>query len=330
MHDARFIIGIDLGTTNSVVSYIDTGNEDKYEEMPENIVFKIPQVTDAGVIEELDHLPSFMYLANKSETSGSNLALPWSKDQSYTVGAYAKLRGSQVPSRLVSSAKSWLCHSSVDRTSAILPWNVQETIDKVSPLDVSSYFLNHIKQAWNYNIAKGDKGLFLENQSVFLTVPASFDAVARELTVKAAKMAGFENFTLLEEPQAAFYSWLNRLGDDWRKNVKLGDIILVCDIGGGTTDFSLIEVCDEGGDLALKRIAVGEHILLGGDNMDLTLAYTLKSQFQQKGINLDSYQMLGLIQSCREAKEKMFSDPSISAHPITILGRGRGVIAGTL
>ncbi len=332
MENSRYIVGIDLGTTNSVISYIHTEEETtgEHEAYSENRIFKVPQVTDPGIVEELDLLPSFFYIPAESELPDKSLSLPWSDDRSFTVGSFAKKRGAEVPLRLVSSAKSWLCHPGVDRTSSILPWTAPESITKYSPIDVSSYYIEHIRLAWNDFMAEGKPENFLENQEVFLTVPASFDAVARDLTVKAAEKAGLGNITLLEEPQAAFYAWVHKQKDEWRKKVKVGDVILVCDIGGGTTDYSLIEVVEEDGDLALKRIAVGEHVLLGGDNMDLTIAYAVRKRFSEKGIKIDSHQMLELIHNCREAKEKMLNDPECQTLPVVVLGRGRSVIGGTI
>jgi molecular chaperone DnaK (HSP70) len=328
MKNSRYIVGIDLGTTNSVVSYIDT--EEDTTGIPETHLLKVPQITDAGVVENFNHLPSFLYVSGDAELPEKSLALPWKEDLPYAVGTFARKRGAEVPLRLVSSAKSWLCYPNIDKTSPLLPWNAPEEVTKMSPLDVSSRYLEHLRLAWNHTMAGENAEHFLENQDVFVTVPASFDAVARELTVRAAEKAGLSNLTLLEEPQAAFYSWLNKKEEDWREQIKVGDIILVCDIGGGTTDFSIIEVEEEAGELALKRVAVGEHILLGGDNMDLTLAYSVRTHFTERKINLDTRQMLGLVHSCREAKEKMLHDPDAAAQPIVILGRGRSVVGGTL
>ncbi len=328
MENSRYIVGIDLGTTNSLISYIDT--EKDTSEEPQSHIFRIPQVTDIGAVEESDFLPSFLYIPLESELSEGNLTLPWSAETPFVVGDFAKKRGAEVPARLVSSAKSWLCHTGVDRTSSILPWSAPESITKYSPLDVSSSYIEHIRLAWNHIMAKGNPENFLENQIVFLTVPASFDAVARNLTVEAAEKAGLSKVTLLEEPQAAFYSWIHKQKDEWREKVNVGDVIVVCDIGGGTTDFSLIEVTEEDGDLSLNRIAVGEHILLGGDNMDLTLAYAVRKRFSDKGIKLDSQQMFELIYNCRNAKERMLNDPECKAVPVTVLGRGRSVVGGTL
>ena len=324
----RYIIGIDLGTTNCVVSYIDM--DEDIRGVPDSHLFKIPQTTDAGVVEELNSLPSFLYISGESELPEKSLSLPWAEDMNFTVGKFAWKRGTEAPLRLISSAKSWLCYPEIDKTSPLLPWNAPENVSKMSPLDATSYYLEHVRMAWNHSMANGNPEYFLENQDVFVTVPASFDAVARDLTVRAADKAGLKNITLMEEPQAAFYSWINKSGEDWRNQVKVGDVILVCDIGGGTTDFSIIEVDDEGGELALKRVAVGEHILLGGDNMDLTLAYSALGHFIERKINLDTWQMMGLIYNCREAKERMLDDPECKAMPLVILGRGRSVVAGTL
>ncbi len=328
MKNSRYIVGIDLGTTNCVVSYIDTAED--ITGSPESRLFRIPQVTDAGIVEERNILPSFLYIPGESELPEKSLSLPWSEDMHYTVGEFARKKGADVPLRLISSAKSWLCYPNIDKTSPILPWNAPEDVPKMSPLDVSSRYLEHIRMAWNYSMARGNPEYFLENQDVFVTVPASFDAAARDLTIRAAEKAGLKDITLMEEPQAAFYSWINRAGEEWREQVRIGDIILVCDIGGGTTDFSIIEVDDEGGELVLKRVAVGEHILLGGDNMDLTLAYSVRRHFSERNINLDTWQLLGLIYNCREAKEIILDDPECKSRPIVILGRGRSVVGGTL
>jgi molecular chaperone DnaK (HSP70) len=328
MKNSRYIVGIDLGTTNSVVSYIDT--EEEISGVPSCHVFKIPQTTDAGIVENLNQLPSFLYIPGESELPKGSLALPWAEGMHFTVGTFARKRGAEIPLRLVSSAKSWLCYPPVDKTAPILPWHAPEGVPKMSPLDVSSLYLEHMRMAWNHTVANGNPDYFLQNQDVFVTVPASFDAEARDLSVKAAEKAGLNTITLLEEPQAAFYSWINKSDEEWRNQVKVGDIVLVCDIGGGTTDLSIIEVVDEAGELALKRVAVGEHILLGGDNMDLTLAYSVHRHFAEKKVKLDTKQMLGLIHSCREAKEKMMSEPDVSRLPIVILGRGRSVVGGSL
>ncbi|MBZ0156520.1 MAG: Hsp70 family protein [Alphaproteobacteria bacterium] len=328
METSRYIVGIDLGTTNCAVSYIDT--EEHASGSPEARTFRIPQVTGAGIVEERDFLPSFLYLPSDTELPERSLSLPWNEDMQYVVGEFAHRRGAEVPLRLVSSAKSWLCYPAVDRTAPLLPWNAPEGVPKVSPLEASARELEHIRMAWNHGMAGGNPALFLENQQVLVTVPASFDAVARDLTGRAAERAGLKRITLMEEPQAAFYAWLNRSGEEWRRQVTVGDTILVCDIGGGTTDFSLIEVSGERGELELKRVAVGEHILLGGDNMDLALAFSVRTHFVEKKITLDTRQTLGLVHQCRTAKEAMLNNPDLSVQPVVILGKGKSVVGGAL
>ncbi|MFO0754305.1 MAG: Hsp70 family protein [Thermodesulfovibrionales bacterium] len=328
MENARYIVGIDLGTTNCAVSYIDT--EEPVAGRPEARTFPIPQVTGAGIVEERDFLPSFLYLPADSELPEKSLSLPWDDALQYAAGEFAHRRGAEVPLRLVSSAKSWLCYPAVDRTAPLLPWNAPEGVPKVSPLEASARYLGHIRMAWNHCMAGGNPALSLANQQVLVTVPASFDAVARDLTVRAAESAGLRNITLMEEPQAAFYAWLNRQGEEWRRQVNVGDTILVCDIGGGTTDFSLIEVSGEEGKLELKRVAVGEHILLGGDNMDLALAFSARTHFAEKKITLDTRQTLGLVHQCRTAKEAMLNNPELAVQPVVILGKGKSVVGGTL
>jgi hypothetical protein len=325
--NAPYIVGIDLGTTNSVVAYTDAVTTDESEIK----VFKIPQLTGAGVLEAREALPSFLYLLEGGEVSDASLALPWSDQNTITAGVFARERGAEVPHKLVSSSKSWLCNAQVDREAAVLPWESTGDVEKISPVRASSSILSHIRQAWNFEMAGNDDALLLENQEIYLTVPASFDAVARELTVEAAHMAGLTDIILIEEPQAAFYSWIDRSGDEWRDKVEKGDLVLVCDIGGGTSDFSLIEVQEgEEGALSLERLAVGEHLLVGGDNIDLALSYFLASKLQEKGKKLDAWQMRGLVHSCRKAKESLFTGDSPGEYPVTILGRGAGLIKGTI
>jgi len=325
MSASRFVVGIDLGTTNSALAYYDTGLGDAAVLTH----LKIPQVVAPGVVEERPLLPSFLYLPGPSEQPAGALKLPWAAERDYCVGEFARVFGSQVPTRLVASAKSWLCHSGVDRKAAILPWKAPENGRRISPLEATTYYLKHFVDAWNYLIAKDVTEHRLENQDIILTVPASFDAMARELTVEAAKAAGLERITLLEEPQSAFYSWIEASHDKWREQVEVGDVVLVCDVGGGTSDFSLIAVTEEAGQLVLTRVAVGDHILLGGDNMDLALAHHASQQFTAKGIKLDAAQMHALWHSCRLAKETLFISGKDTA-PITVLGRGSKVIGGTI
>jgi molecular chaperone DnaK (HSP70) len=328
MAQSRYVVGIDLGTTNSAVAYADTGAGEG--EDVKLLQLTIPQVVQQGTVEPRPLLPSFLYLPKTGELPAGSLKLPWAADRDHAVGEFARNFGSQVPTRLVSSAKSWLSYDGVDRRQAILPWKAPEDARKVSPVQAAAMYLTHLREAWNFQVAKDVAENRLERQDIILTVPASFDAVARELTVEAARAAGLEHLTLLEEPQAAFYSWIEGSRDDWRKQVKVGDVVLVCDVGGGTTDLSLIAVSEEAGNLVLTRVAVGDHILLGGDNMDLALAHAAAASFAAKGIKLDAGQMLMLWHSARVAKEKLSADPKLASAPVTVLGRGSKVIGGTI
>ncbi|MCF8145177.1 MAG: Hsp70 family protein [Deltaproteobacteria bacterium] len=328
MSEPVYVIGIDLGTTNSVAAFAKIP-VDEYDEPAINI-FKIPQLVGPGSIGESAVLPSFLFLPAPHDLPEGSLELPWDKGNSLAVGEFARDRGAEIPLRAIASTKSWLCHTGVDRNEAILPWEAPEDSPKLSPVEASAAILRHIKDSWNHVMAEHDERLRLENQEVFLTVPASFDAVARDLTVKAAELAGFPKSTLLEEPQAAFYAWLNSAKEGWRELVSVGDRILVADIGGGTTDFSLIEVSQEEGGLALERVAVGDHLLVGGDNMDLTLAYTVANRLAVKGQKLDAYQMRTLCHSCRSAKEHLFREEGLDVWPVTILGRGSRLIGNTI
>jgi len=322
----RYIIGIDLGTTNCALAYVDTaqGDDARITQLP------VPQVVALGDVADRPLLPSFIYLPAPGEQPAGALRLPWAPERDFAVGQFAQQFGAQVPTRLVASAKSWLCHPGVDRRAPILPWKAPESTRHVSPLEASRLFLNHLTEAWNHTIAKDDPAQRLELQDIILTVPASFDAAAREMTVEAARAAGLANITLLEEPQSAFYAWLDARRDDWRSLVKVGELILVADVGGGTTDLTLIEVGEENGSLILTRLAVGDHILLGGDNMDLTLAHTVAAKLAQKAVKLDAGQMLFMSHGCRRAKEELVNHPKLSAAPVTVLGRGSKVIGGTI
>ncbi len=328
MTEPKYIIGIDLGTTHSVLAYTraDVGEDEK----PEIELLAIPQLVNMGEVEAQPLLPSFLFLPAEHEASSGGLALPWDGAIDYAVGEFARSRGAEQPARLVASAKSWLVNSGVDRTADVLPWDAPADDRKVSPVEAMARYLRHMRDAWNYVMAGDDPADRLENQTIYLTVPASFDAVARELTVQAAQRAGLENFTLLEEPQAAFYAWLAAHNDEWRDKVTVGESILVCDVGGGTTDLSLIQVTEEDGNLGLQRVAVGDHILLGGDNMDLTLAYAVRAKLAQQGTQLDNWQFRGLVHSCRKAKERLLSNPDLESEPIVILGRGSSLIGGTI
>ena len=324
--ESKYVIGIDLGTTNSAIAYAEL-KPDADPFAPAGVqLLGIPQLTNPGEVRDEDLLPSFLYLPGASDFPAGTLALPWDAERFYSVGRLAQKRGVENAGRLVSSAKSWLSHSGVDRTAALLPFQAPEGVGKISPVEASQRYLEHLREAWDFKMADTP----FVNQQILVTVPASFDAVARELTLDAARAAGYQNITLLEEPQAAFYAWIERHAD-WRQRVKLGDLILVIDIGGGTTDFTLIAVTEQNGELGLNRVAVGEHILLGGDNIDLALAGAVAQRLGEKGTRLDNRQMQALWNNCRVAKEKLLEpDSKAKEQPVTILGSGRGLVGGTI
>lgn len=322
---SRYSIGIDLGTTHCAVSYLDLA--ESKARGSEQTMLAIPQLTAVGTVEERSLLPSFLYLPNAQEFPAGSLGLPWDKKRSdVVVGEFARSHGSKVPARLVSSAKSWLCHAGVDRAAAILPWQAPPDVNRVSPIEASARYLKHMREAWDFRF----KDEPMAKQEIVLTVPASFDAAARDLTMQAAREAGFSNVTLIEEPQAALYAWCEAMGESFRKQVKPGEVILVVDVGGGTTDFSLIAVTDKGGEVQLTRVAVGDHILLGGDNMDLALAYTVSQRLAAEGKKLDNWQFNALTFACRQAKEQLFNEPKLKKAPLVIPGRGSSLIGGTI
>jgi hypothetical protein len=323
----KYVIGIDLGTTNCALAYAEV-KADADPFAPANVqLMGIPQLVNPGEVRDQDLLPSFLYLPGPSDFPAGSIALPWDEGSGFVVGRLAQKRGVENAGRLVSSAKSWLSHSGVDRTAALLPFRAPEGVPKISPVEASRRYLEHLRHAWD---AKMPPDAPFAAQQALVTVPASFDAVARELTEEAAKQAGFENITLLEEPQAAFYAWVERHAD-WRERVSVGDLILVVDIGGGTTDFTLIAVTESEGELALSRVAVGEHILLGGDNIDLALASVVAERLAQKGTRIDSFQMQALWNNCRAAKEKLLEPGSkAKEQAVTILGKGTGLVGGTI
>lgn len=320
---ARFAVGIDLGTTHCVLSYVDLHAE---EDQQTPVVLPIPQLTSAGSIEERQQLPSFLYLPHESELAEGDSALPWNERPDALVGVLARDMGAKTPLRLVASAKSWLCHCDVDRHSGFLPLNAPDEVEKVSPLKASYEYLDHLRQAWDLQFPDSP----LADQQTTITIPASFDPAARELTAEAAKLLGFKYLTLLEEPQAAVYNWVQNCGDAWREQVSVGDIILVVDIGGGTTDLSLVAVTEEAGNLTLNRVAVGDHILLGGDNMDLALAYRLNAKLAQAGTRLQPWQIQAITHACREAKEQLLLNPELQTMPIVVPSRGSKLIGGSL
>src|SRR6516165_6164638 len=321
--DSEFIVGIDLGTTNSALAYHQLASENSQIE-----VVSVPQLVNPNEVAERTLLPSFLYVPGELDFPAGSLQLPWNNQPKFVIGELARKRGGENPSRLVASAKSWLSHAAVNRNAAILPWQAADEVTKVSPVEASAQYLRYLRTVWEVQHPDGSSAL--SRQDVLLTVPASFDEEARELTLQAAEQAGLERVTLLEEPQAAFYAWLQSQGDGWRKRIKVGDLVLVCDVGGGTTDFSLIALSEENGDLALKRVAVGEHILLGGDNMDLALARMLQQKLEGQGHRIDSYQLQGLWYQCRAAKEYLFEHPKAQKQDVTLLGKGRKLVGGTI
>ena len=310
-------IGIDLGTSNcAMAKATDAG-------LPE--ILPITLVINASGIGERQLLPSSLYIPANGEFPEGGPQLPWQHGETPSfLGTFARDQGSLQPDRLIASAKSWLCHPHADRRGPILPWGSTTVETKLSPLEVSRHLLSHLLA----NLRSLNPDTELEH--VVITVPASFDEAARALTLEAATQAGLGEVTLLEEPQAAFYAWLENQGTEWRKQVKSGDLLLVCDVGGGTADFSLIAVTGKDGNLALERIAVGEHLLLGGDNMDLALAHAVSEKLSTAGTNLDEWQFLALVQAVRAGKEALLLNPSLQETPISIPSRGRKLIASTI
>ncbi|SDD91532.1 Hsp70 family protein [Paraburkholderia lycopersici] len=324
MSDPRYSIGVDLGTTHCALSYVDLAASDG--EKTQQGVLAVTQLTAPGTLESPELLPSFLYLPHAGELTPGDLTLPWTATREYAVGELARSRGAGTPIRLVSSAKSWLCHPGVDRRAAILPNDAPPEVTRVSPLESSVRYLTHLREAWDHAHPEAPFG----EQEITVTIPASFDPAARELTAEAAQAAGYANMTLLEEPQAALYSWIQKSGGAWRKEVKVGDIILVVDVGGGTTDLSLIAVVEREGNLELHRVAVGEHILLGGDNMDLALAHVVARKLAAQGTQADPWQLRALTYACRSAKETLLSDASVDTVPIVVPSRGSKLIGGSI
>ena len=303
---AKYAIGIDLGTTNSALAYRSLNDENSTVEC-----LPIPQLVDEATEEGRTTLPSFIYIG----------------EDHWSAGEWARRRSAEVPARTVATAKSWLCHSRVNRHDPILPWGAPDDVQKISPVEASKRYLQHLAGAWNKRFPDAP----FSEQQVVLTVPASFDASARELTQQAAVEAEFpEHFIMLEEPQSAVYAWLNDAGENWRKQLNKDDTLLVCDVGGGTTDFTLVRVEEEEGDLVLRRVAVGNHILVGGDNMDLLTAHLAQQAFAEKGVKVDAWQSTALWHACRQAKESLLNPEGSETHPVTVLGRGRSVIGGNI
>jgi molecular chaperone DnaK (HSP70) len=296
-------VGIDLGTTNSALAYIDP-SEAGEASFPPIHTLSVPQTVAPGQIAESKTLPSFLYVGDEP-----------------VAGVYAREQGALVPTRSVHSAKSWLSNADVDRTAKILPWDAQESGRILSPVEVSAHYIKHLRAAWDARFPS------LDQQNVVLTVPASFDEEARELTVQAARDAGIENLTLLEEPAAAFYSWIANHLTQSQRHLFDGQTVLVCDVGGGTTDFTLIRVGREGDKVEFTRTAVGKHLLLGGDNLDLTLTWLVEAKI---GKQLSLRQRSALRRQCAAAKEQLLSHASLDRVEITVLGAGSGLVGGTL
>ena len=324
MTSQRYSVGIDLGTTHCVLSYVDLESSDG--EAVSLDVLNVPQLTSPGTVGHLQQLPSFIYQAHEAEISREDCALPWDAHSGVLVGEVARQLGSKTPIRLVSSAKSWLCHAGVDCRAPLLPVQAPEEVSRLSPLDASVAYLRHLHAAWNHQFPDYP----LSGQLLTITVPASFDPAARELTVEAARLAGLGGAVLLEEPQAAVYSWIHSSEGEWRNQVTPGDILLVVDIGGGTTDFSLVAVTEDDGNLVLNRVAIGDHILLGGDNMDLALAFHIRSKLEAEGKRLEPWQVQALTQGCREAKEKLLSQPDLDEWALVVPGRSSSLMGGAL
>jgi molecular chaperone DnaK (HSP70) len=319
----RYVVGIDLGTTNSAAAYFDT------HEMPRQLrTLEIPQIVAPFQIEGRQTLPSFHYQATPTEVESGALQLPWGDSQpNYAVGTFARDEGITKPGRLIASAKSWLSHSGVDRMAELLPWQGDADVDRLSPIEASSRYLQHVRAAWDHKFPQHA----LAEQDVVLTLPASFDEIARELTVNAARRAGLARVTLIEEPQAAFYAWLERHEHDWQQKVTPGQKILVCDIGGGTSDFTLIHVrpSKAAGGVQFHRIAVGEHLILGGDNLDLALARHIEHRLAG-GERLSARQWDTLVRTSRRVKETLLSADSAASLTVNLPAAGSRVIGGGL
>lgn len=320
---ARYVVGIDLGTTNSAVAYVDTHAE------PWRVsTFQVPQLVAPGVVEPRDTLPSCHYQRAEGEFAAGALRLPWSNDDpEFAVGFLARDQGTMAPGRLVASAKSWLCHAGVDRLADLLPWHAAADVARISPVEASARYLRHIRAAWNFAHPREP----LEQQDVVLTLPASFDEVARELTVRAAALAELPRIVLIEEPQAAFYAWIYAQNDEWDRAVQPGDKILVADVGGGTSDFTLIHARqDSGGRVQFQRVAVGEHLILGGDNLDLALAKFVEGRLAERGVALEPRQWSTLVRVCRPVKEQLLGSSPPERLTVNLPGSGSRLIGGGL
>ncbi|CAN5412420.1 Hsp70 family protein [soil metagenome] len=322
-----FSIGIDLGTSNSALATVqdfDPGGEAVPTIVPTT------QIVAPNQAAEMDTLSSALYLPHPEEFPTKAVCLPWQSDSSgplAVAGHFARDHGALVPDRLVTSAKSWLSNPQADPKGANLPWNSQIPSDaKVSAFEASRRYLEHLARSF----ASAHPERSLADAEIVVTVPASFDEPARTLTAEAAEAAGLGKVVLLEEPQAAFYAWTAQVGKAWRSQVAAGDIVLVCDIGGGTADFSLLAITEADGNLEVERISVGEHLLLGGDNMDLAIAYTLRAQLEAGGHAIDDWQFLALVHASAKAKIALLGDDSLAEAPIAVPSRGSSLLAKTL
>ena len=325
---SRYLIGIDLGTTNSVVAYIDT--QEVADARPPIRVFPVPQLVERGEVRTLPALPSFLYFPTQEELSGGGVVATWNEHPPMVTGVLAREQGALVPSRQVSSAKSWLSYPGVHRRAKILPAQAEPPQPMVSPVEASARYLMHLRDAWNGAIGTDEETRF-EHQEIVLTVPGSFDEEARELTVEAARSAGLDHLTLLEEPLAAFYAWIaaNRHAQTGNSGTLCdGELILICDIGGGTTDFSLVRAHLNKGEWQFERTAIGEHLLLGGDNLDLALASCLEKKLKDNKLTMR--QRYALRRACCASKERLLNDPSLESVPVTVLGSGRAVVGQAL
>jgi molecular chaperone DnaK (HSP70) len=326
----RYIVGIDLGTSNTVVAYADTSAKDGSKDGSKEIrVFHIDQLVSPGEVAAQPLLPSARYHPAPGELNPGDLQLPWgdanrAEGPPPVIGRLARSLGAQVPGRLVASAKSWLSHASVDRVAPILPWGAPDDIGKVSPVAASASYLAHVRAAWNAHFPHAN----LETQDVVLTVPASFDDGARALTLEAARMAGLPQLRLLEEPQAAFYDWLFQHRAALGSELAQTRLVLICDVGGGTTDLTLIKVDLKNGEPELTRIGVGNHLMLGGDNMDLALAHLVEARMATTPARLSAASLSQLVERCRAAKEQLLGANAPNALSITLLGAGSRMIGG--
>ena len=336
MDKPTFSLGIDLGTSNSAMTLAPVDDENNPGEL---VSLPITQVLGPNSVGERDTMPSALYFPTVGEFEDDAVAFAGTSKRKtktgeqvgeYIIGHFAREAGAARPDRLIVSAKSWLCNKHVNPRDTILPWQSASIppTERFSPLGATHAYLEHLKESFLLH-GKAHKAT-LKATHLILTVPASFDEVARQLTREAAEGLGFAEVSLMEEPQAAFYSWLEERHADWREEVKPGDLMLVCDVGGGTSDFSLIAVSENDGNLELERVSVGEHILLGGDNVDLALAYFLRQQLEDEGTAIDDPQFLALIHSCKAAKETLLCDESLEQVPVAIAGRGASLVSSAI